>query len=240
LISTNAVNPVPPETVHRAHAGLEEYRAYVHELAERQRREPSESQLVGELLDASQADRLTEDELAAMYVLLLFAGHETTANLIGNGLRAFLHHPEQWARLCADPSLAATASEEALRYDSPVQFFGKLVGVDTELAGVTLPAGTTVMVGNASANRDPRAFEGPDTFDIGRHPNEQLAFGLGIHFCLGAPVARLEGRIAFETLARRFPDLEPAVDPAELEYRRHVNLRGLISIPVRLGDDRGY
>ena len=150
-----------------------------------------------------------------------------------------MEHRDQWERLCADRSLAASATDELLRYDAPTQFFPKRAADDEELLGVRIPAGTTIHVGNAAANRDPLAFEAPDDLDIARRPNDHLSLGKGAHFCLGAPVARLEGRIAFSALARRFPNLQIAVPPAKLDWKRHVVLRGLRSLPVHPGHDRG-
>jgi cytochrome P450 len=230
--------PLTRETLRRAYDASLEYREYVRELVERHRRQPDPTTLVSALLDASEGDRLSEEELVGMYVLILFAGHETTANMFGNGLFALLRHRDQWERLVADPSLAPGAVEEVLRYDSPVQFFRKYTVAEQELAGVTIPAGMFVMAANGAANRDPLEFEEPDDLDIARRPNDQLSLGYGAHFCLGAGVARLEGRIGFETLARRFPAIELAVDPAEVEYGSHLTLRGVESLPVRLDGRR--
>lgn len=238
--STEAYTPLPPRTLRECHAAMGEYTDYVRTLIARHRDAPDRStELVGALLDASQGDKLTEQELVGTYVLLLFAGHETTANLFGNGLVALMEHRDQWERLCADRSLAASATEELLRYDAPTQFFPKRTAGDEELLGVRIPAGTTVYVGNAAANRDPVAFPNPDDLDIGRRPNDHLSLGKGAHFCLGAPVARMEGRIVLSALGRRFPDLELAVPADELKWKRHVVLRGLGSLPVRPGRDGG-
>ena len=238
--STEAVTPLPPATLHDCYDAMREYTGYVDTLIARHRDAPDRStELVGALLDASQGDRLTEQELVGTYVLLLFAGHETTANLFGNGLVALMDSRDQWERLCADRTLAARATEELLRFDAPTQFFSKRAAADEEILGVTIPAGTTVFVGNAAANRDPAAFDEPDALDISRRPNDHLSLGKGAHFCLGAPVARLEGRIVLDALARRFPDIRLAADPADLEWKPHVILRGLRSLPVHPGRDRG-
>src|SRR5262249_16529992 len=177
--------------------------------------------------------------LVAMYVLLLFAGHETTANLLTNGLRALLEHCDQWELLCGDASLAPAATDELLRYDAPTQLFRKYTLRDEELAGVTIPANTFVMCANAAANRDPRAFDDPDDLDIRRRPNDHLSLGYGVHYCLGAGMARMEGEVAFAALARRFPEIELAVEPSQLTYRPHSTLRGLLSMPISPGRDRG-
>ena len=238
--STEAYTPLPPETLRECYTAMGEYTEYVRDLIARHRDAPDRStQLVGALLDASQGDALSEQELVGTYVLLLFAGHETTANLFGNGLVALMEHRDQWERLCADRSLAASATDELLRYDAPTQFFPKRAAADEELLGVRIPAGTTIHVGNAAANRDPLAFEAPDDLDIARRPNDHLSLGKGAHFCLGAPVARLEGRIAFSALARRFPNLQIGVPAANLDWKRHVVLRGLRSLPVHPDHDCG-
>jgi cytochrome P450 len=226
--------PLQPETLNRAYAATHEFGDYVRGLVERQRREPDQTTLVSALLDASEGDRLTEEELVAAYIHVLFAGHETTTNLLGNGLVALLTHRDQWERICADPSLVPGAVEEVLRFDSPVQFFRKRLAADQELLGVTIPAGTYVMPANGAANRDPAVFDDPDDLDITRRPNDHISFGNGIHYCLGASVARLEGRTGFETLARRFPGLELAVAPDEVEFAAHLALRGPESLPLVL------
>jgi cytochrome P450 len=231
--------PLLPETVHEAYESALAYRAYVRELVERGRATDDQTTLVAALLDASAGDALTEEELVAMYVLLLFAGHETTANLLTNGLRALLEHRDQWELLCDDASLAPAATDELLRYDAPTQLFRKYTLRDEELAGVTIPANTFVMCANAAANRDPRAFDDPDDLDLRRRPNDHLSLGYGVHYCLGAGMARMEGEIAFAALARRFPEIELAVEPSQLAYRPHSTLRGLLSMPVRPGRDRG-
>jgi cytochrome P450 len=230
--------PLQAGTVHEAHACAQDYHRYVRDLVARQREGGETTGLVSALLDASAADQLTDDELVAIYVLLLFAGHETTANMLTNGLRAFMEHRDQWQLLCSDPSLAARATEEVLRFEAPAQTFKKCTVAAQAIAGVRIPAGAFVACGNAAANRDPAVFERADELDITRAHIDHLSFGYGTHFCLGAVIARMEGEIAFAALARRFPDIELAVDPSELGYLPHANLRGLASAPVRLGRDR--
>jgi cytochrome P450 len=234
----DVMSPVSPTAVRAGHAATLAFRSYVAELVQRQRQERSHTTLVSAFLEASADQQLTEEEVLGQYIVLLFAGHETTTNLITNGLRALCEHRDQWELLTEDPSQASNAIEEALRYDSPAQFFPKLVAVDTELGGVPLPAGVQIQTGIGAANRDPSVFDVPDDFDLTRRPNEHLSFGYGMHFCLGAPVSRLEGRIVFETLARRFPNLELAVPLDEIEYRPNPASRGLRSLPVRLGSER--
>jgi cytochrome P450 PksS len=190
--------------------------------------------LVSALVVAREAGNcLSEDELLAMIFLLLVAGHETTVNLIGNGLLALLEHPEQMDRLRENPELIKPAVEELLRYDSPVQMASERYPREgVPIAGVTIPPGEPVHAMLGSANRDERQFERPDELDIEREPNRHLAFGQGVHYCVGAPLARLEGQIAINTLLRRFPDLRLAVPPRALRRRPGVGLRGLASLQL--------
>jgi cytochrome P450 len=216
------------------------FRGYVHDLLEHQRHSQDPPELVRSLFHASAEDRLSEDELVGTYVLLLAAGHLTTTNLIANGLRALLGHPAQSQLLRNDPSLAPKATEECLRYDTPIMFpTTKIVTRDgVELEGVTVPHGTTVLICNAAANRDPAVFPDPDVFDITRSFNDHLSFGFGLHHCIGAPIARLEATTVFALLTRRFPDLSAAVDLNSLEYVRDSRHRQLVTLPVSLGRDR--
>ena len=179
-------------------------------------------------------DRLTEPELVSMVFLLLIAGHETTVNLIGNGAYLLLTHPDQRARLAADPRLVPAAVEEFLRYESPAETSTpRFTTEPVQLGGVTIPAGEMVLAALASANRDPDRYPDADRFDIGRGDQSHLAFGHGIHFCLGAGLARLEGQVAFETLLSRLPGLALAVEPGGLAWRPGILMRGLVDLPVR-------
>ena len=216
-----------------ADAAMGEFRAYVDAMLVEHRRAPEPGDLVSALVDAEQDERLGSDELAAMFVVLLFAGHETTTNLIGVGMQGLLEQRRQWEALCADPSLAGAATEELLRWVTPVQFGNRLPLVDVEIAGHTVPAGKTVIPLHGSANRDPRVFADPDAIDIKR-PNagQHVALGFGPHFCLGASLARLEGRIALEQLATRHPGMEPAGDG--VEWCGNASLRRLRELKVRL------
>jgi cytochrome P450 len=217
-----------------AHAAMAEFRAYVDAMLVEHRRTPDQGDLVTALVGAEQEEHLSSDELAAMFVVLLFAGHETTTNLIGVGVRALLEQPDQWRALCADPSLAGAATEELLRWVTPVQYGNRLPLVDVEIAGHAVPAGKTVITLLAAANRDPRAFADPDALDIGRaNAGQHVALGFGPHFCLGASLARLEGRMVFEALATRFPRLELATDA--FEWCGNASLRSLRELPVRFG-----
>jgi pimeloyl-[acyl-carrier protein] synthase len=178
-----------------------------------------------------QGDKLSGSELYANAILLLNAGHETTTNLIGNGMLALLRNPDQWRGLVAEPSIVEGAVEELLRYDSPVQLTGRTAKEDIELPGQRIAAGQGVLLVLGAANRDPEHFPDPDRLDLRRpEARQHVAFGMGPHYCLGAPLARLEGRIVFETLVRRCPGLRLEVDPPE--YRDNFNLRGLKSLAV--------
>jgi cytochrome P450 len=213
---------------------------YIRKLIKLRRIRPA-NDLLSALVQAEEAgDQLSEDELVAMVFLLLLAGHETTVNLIGNGTLALLEHPEQSHKLRTDSSLIETAVEELLRYHSPVEMATeRYARDDLKVAGVAIRRGELVFAVIASANRDERQFANPDVLDIVRQPNRHLAFGQGIHFCLGAPLARLEGQIAIATLLRRIPDLRLAVEPLALRWRPGLVLRGLKSLPVAFAKQRG-
>lgn len=200
----------------------DEFRDYVEELAEERRRQPREDLLSALVAAEEEGDRLTKDELVSTALLLLVAGHETTVNLIGNGVLALLREPGLHERLRADPGLAGGVVEEVLRLDPPVQMTARTALEDVEVPGGTVTAGGTVVLLLAAAGRDPRAFSDPLVFDPDRGDAGHLAFGGGIHFCLGAPLARLEGRIALTELARRLE--RPRL--VELAYRANVVLRG--------------
>ncbi len=208
---------------------------YIRRLVRARRADPRDD-LVSSLVAAEEAgDRLDEDELASMIFLLLIAGHETTVNLIGNGSLALMRHPGQMERLRAGPSGMKTAVEELLRYESPVVIATeRFAREDVAIGGVTIPRGEMVYAVLASANRDALQFPDPDTLDLAREPNRHLAFGLGIHYCLGAPLARLEGEVAIAALLRRAPRLRLAVAPEALRWRRGLVLRGLEALPVSL------
>jgi cytochrome P450 len=207
---------------------------YITELIADKRRHLGDD-LLSELIAVRDGgDRLSERELVAMVFLLLIAGHETTVNLIANGAYLLLTHPDQYQRLRADLSLVPAAVEEFLRYESPVETTTpRFTAEPVEVAGVTIPAGEVVLVALSSANRDEGRFADPARFDIGRADSSHLAFGHGIHFCLGAPLARLEGQVAFETLLTRLPGLELAVPRSELAWRPGILIRGLVDLPVR-------
>lgn len=200
--------------------------------------DPASDDLLSALVRASdQGEHLTEDEAAAMAFILLFAGFETTSGLIGNGTLALLRHPDQLAKLKADPGLVDSAVEELLRYDGPVEFgTWRFTTEPISVGGVDIAAGEPVMAVLAAADRDPARFTDPDTLDLARNEGGNLALGHGIHFCLGAPLARLEGRVAIERLFGRFPELALAVPAAQLRWHSGLIMRGLHELPVVVGE----
>lgn len=203
-------------------------------LIRRKRERPGDDLLSDLITVRDQEDRLTEDELTSLAFLILFAGYENTVHLIGNAVLALLTHPEQLAALRADPALAAGAVEEFARFDGPAPLaIRRFPREDVAIGGVTVPAGETVLLALASANRDPGQFPEPDRLDLARPENQHLALGHGIHYCLGAPLARLETEVALTTLLRRFPGLALDRPPADLRHRPSLRARGLLALPVR-------
>jgi cytochrome P450 len=214
-------------------AKLIEFIAYLRRLVAAKRSNPGDDLLSGLVLAEAEGDKLSENELLSMIFLLIVAGHETTVNLIGNGMLALFEHPEQRARLQEDPNLLKAAIEEMLRYYGPVEMsLTRWVRQDTEFGGQRLRRGEQILALLASANHDGEQFPNPDVFDISREPNRHAAFGTGIHSCLGATLARLEGQIAFATLLSRMPDLALAIPRAEVRWRDATFLRGLTQLPV--------
>jgi cytochrome P450 len=215
------------ELIHRKRAALAE------------RPEPGEDLISGLIRASDHGEHLTENEAAAMAFILLFAGFETTVNLIGNGTYALLRNPGERARLQGalhrgDTALLGTAVEELLRYDGPVELATwRFATTELAIGGTVIPAGDPVLVVLAAADRDPARFAGPDVLDLARRDNPHLGFGHGIHYCLGAPLARLEGRSALATLLGRLPDLELAAAPDDLRWRGGLIMRGLRELPVR-------
>ncbi|MFE6840949.1 cytochrome P450, partial [Streptomyces sp. NPDC057705] len=220
--------PPDPAVVNEA---WQHMRAYVTELIRAKRAAPGDDLLSGLITARDQEQQLTEDELIAMVFLLLVAGYITTVNLIGGGIAMLLAHPDQLDRLRSEPELLPGAIEEFLRYDGPVSpGIARFAREDVEIAGVTIPRGATVVIASAIADRDPARFADPDHLDITRKDNAHLAFGHGIHYCLGAPLARLEGQIAIGTALHRLPGLTLAVAPDEIRWRPG-GLRGPQTLP---------
>src|SRR5262249_25184907 len=220
---------VSSDLMDRAWVSRDALHAYLRGIIAERRREPR-SDLISALVAVEErGDTLREPELAVMCTLLLIAGHETTVNLIGNGTLALLKHPDQLSRLREAPTLISSAVEELLRFDSPVQMTGRLVTEDVQLGGKAIGAGEFVLPLLGAANHDPSQFSEPHQLDITRNPNPHVAFGRGIHFCLGAPLARVEGQIAIGSLVRRCPNLRLNGTP---KRRDQITLRGLESLPV--------
>jgi cytochrome P450 len=222
------IDPETQEAVFQAGRALNQYLRGV--IAER-RRSPADDLITGMIAARDQGDLLSEPELVAMCNLLLVAGHETTVNLIGNGTLALLQHPEQLDRFRRSPELAKSAVEELLRFAPPVHWTGRVAMAEIDMDGHRIEPGNFVLAVLAAVNRDPAVFPEPDTLDLTRDPNPHLGFGRGIHFCLGAPLARLEAQVALPMLLERFPDLRLAGDPVP---RPTWNLRGYAHLPVGL------
>jgi cytochrome P450 len=230
-LSLATATPTPEARIGADHA-ITAFGEYTSALIAERRDRPGDD-LLSELIAVEQSgDRLTKDELVAMVVQMLYAGHETTRNLIGNGLFTLLQHPAQLARLRREPALLPGAVEEMLRFEPPILYVSRVVRADVEWAGVPVHDGDLVHLGLASANRDPEHFRRPDEFEVGRSVERNLSFGWGMHFCLGAGVARMEGRVAFETLLSRTAKIEWAGPPAV--WAPATALRTLEEFPVEL------
>jgi cytochrome P450 len=217
-----------------------DFNGYIRALFARKRADPRDD-LISELVTVhAEGDALSEEELLATVFLLIVAGHETTVNFIGNGMLALFAHPDQLHMLMRDPGLVGSAMEELLRYTGPLETATlRYASTDIDVNGVTIPQGDQVVIVLASANRDDTRFACADQLDITRVENRHLGFGKGIHFCLGAPLARIEGQIAISTLLRRMPTVCPAIPLDQLQWRPSMIIRGLQSFPVLFtGDQR--
>ncbi len=232
LVATLSIQTADGDVAERARdSGLQMADYFRGVIAER--REQPEDDLLSRLIAAEdRGEVLSEDELLATCMLLLAAGNETTTNLIGNGMLALLRQPDQLAKLQADPALLNSAVEEMLRYDGPVQATARVATEDMEVGGSTVEKGQILFALLAAANHDPAVFDDPESFDITRDDNRHLAFGHGLHFCLGAPVARLEAQVAFRALLERFPNVRLATDAPP--WNGNFILRGLTKLPLTL------
>jgi cytochrome P450 len=219
-----------PDRASRVLSSLEEMTAYFRDAVRREAGEPTEG-LVNALTTAEvDGDRLTEEEVIANVIVTMVGGQETTTNLIGNGLLTLLRNPDELERLRADPSLVPSAVEELLRYESPSQHTARLAPNDIEVGGQLIRERQAVIAVMGAANRDPERFTDPDRLDFAREDNRHLAFGWASHFCFGAPLARIEGQIAFATLLRRLPGLR--LQPGPITWRQNLGLRGLTALRV--------
>ncbi len=221
-----------PDKYQRAHDGCVNMAEYFREVIRQRRANPGEDFVSRMTKARDEGNMLTEDELVATCMLLLFAGHETTTNLLGNAVKAMIDFPEQRERLRENPDMIETAVEEFLRYDGPSNSIARVVAVDHELGGKQLRKGQRVFAMINAANRDPEQFERPQELELSRSPNRHLTFGQGPHFCLGAPLARLEGNVALAIIAERFPDLRAADE--EPDWVDALIMRGMTRLPVRL------
>lgn len=226
-----------PALLMDAHEAMMEFRRYVEEVVVPRRNELGGSELARAFVDAEQGDTLSPEETTAQFVVLLFAGFETTSSLIGSGLLELLRHPDQWQLLRDDPARAETAIDELLRWVTPVQWIGRFAIEEIEIAGTVIRPGQTVYPCIATANRDPDAFADPERLEIAREDaRRHLSFGLGPHFCLGNALARIEARVVFEQLARDYPDVELRDD--DPPWGSNAMLRAIQRLPVELGPRR--
>jgi cytochrome P450 len=215
-----------------AEAAMLEWDAYIRELLAARRRNPGDALLDAMLAVEEDDARFSEDEVAANATFLFLAGHETTTNLIGNGLYALLRHPDQLAKLRAEPGLVENAIEELLRFDSPVQVAPRVALEQIEIEGVAIEPEMPLLLAIACANHDPRRFERPDDLDVTRADPKPLSFGGGAHYCVGAALARLESKYTFEQLVTRTRSIELAAD--QVTWRPSFTLRGLVALPITL------
>jgi cytochrome P450 len=226
-----------PQAVMAAYDAMGQFRDYVENILVPIRESEPSSDLLSALLEAEHSERLSGNEMTATFVVLLFAGHETTTNLISIGLRELLENPEQWQRLREHPEIAPVAVEELLRWVSPVQWIGRVSSADQRIGEVDVAKGETVNLVLAAANRDPGRFDNAEELDIERpESRDHLALGFGPHFCLGNALARMEARIALSAIARRFPDVRLAGEP---QWGGNAMLRSMTELPIVAGTDRG-
>lgn len=227
----STITGVPAEVANERQQAGAWLRDYFHGLIDKRRSRPGEDLLSGLIAVEESGDQLTEEEIVSTCNLLLIAGHETTVNLIGNAVLAMLRNPGQWAALGADADRAPAIVEETLRYDPPVQLAGRIALADMVIGGVEVPAGDVMMLLLAGANRDPAEYDRPDVFDPDRKNLRHLGFGRGAHYCLGAPLARLEASVALAAVAARFPNARLDGEP---QYKTNVTLRGLSQLTLAI------
>lgn len=227
----STITGVPADVANERQQAGTWLRDYFHGLIDKRRSRPGEDLLSGLIAVEESGDQLTEEEIVSTCNLLLIAGHETTVNLIGNAVLAMLRNPGQWAALGADADRAPAIVEETLRYDPPVQLAGRIALADMVIGGVEVPAGDVMMLLLAGANRDPAEYDRPDVFDPDRKNLRHLGFGRGAHYCLGAPLARLEASVALAAVAARFPNARLDGEP---QYKTNVTLRGLSQLTLAI------
>jgi cytochrome P450 len=230
VVSFQGPGGATAENALRSQAALLEARHYFRELFELRRREPQDDIVSALVLAEEQGDRLSEPELVSTCTTLLLAGHETTTHLLANGLRALLEHPDQLQKLRDEPELMKNAVEEMLRFEGPFVYMFHLIGSDIELGGQALRRGQMVLQALPAGNRDPAQFPDPDRFDITRPPERNLAFGYGIHYCIGAPLARMEAEIAFQALLDRYPRLR--LEAGEPQWTGGTYFRAQAALPI--------
>ena len=231
LLAFQGINKPGEAILEHSQDALIGIRQYLTDLIKEKRRQPGEDLLSQLVAAESEGERLSEQELIYTSITLLVAGHETTTSFIGNGVYTLLHHPDQWRLLQNDPSLLNSALEEILRYESPVSRQPRLMKEDTELGGKQISKGQIVFQMLNAANRDPAYFADPDQFNIQRQPNRHIAFGLSIHFCVGAVLARTEGQVVFRTIMDRLPKLRLVDDKPDWDLQKQ-NSRMLRTLPV--------
>lgn len=227
----STITGVPEEVANERQQAGTWLREYFHGLIDKRRSRPGDDLLSGLIAVEESGDQLTEEEIVSTCNLLLIAGHETTVNLIGNAVLAMLRNTGQWAALGADPDRASAIVEETLRYDPPVQLVGRIALADMVIGGIEVPAGDVMMLLLAGASRDPAEYDRPDVFDPDRKTMRHLGFGRGAHYCLGAPLARLEAGVALAAVAARFPNARLEGEP---QYKTNVTLRGLSELVLAI------